>query len=114
LAVNSEATRDRILRSVGDQRNALIDTLRQLIQAPSITGAEGPLPRLEVIERYESYAETEDNPFLTLMREMNEQVTGANLPLVGMNGGCDAYVRHVYGHSPTVIFGPSGDNAHPP
>jgi len=70
------------------------------------------LPRLEVTERYESYAETEDNPFVTIMQEVTEQVTGANLPLAGMNGGCDAYVRHVYGHSPTVIFGPSGDNAH--
>jgi acetylornithine deacetylase len=39
-------------------------------------------------------------------------VTGKNIPLAGMNGGCDAYVRHVYGHTPTMIFGPSGDNAH--
>ena len=70
------------------------------------------LPRLEVLERYEAYAEAENDPFVTLMQEVTQQVTGTTTPLSGMNGGCDAYVRHVYGHTPTVIFGPTGANAH--
>lgn len=70
------------------------------------------VPRLEVSERYEAYAEAPDDPFVSLLQQATLQVTGSAAPLAGLNGGCDAYIRHVYGHAPTVIFGPAGGNAH--
>lgn len=69
-------------------------------------------PRLRVTERYEAYAESADDPFVSLMQRMAAGVTGLPRPIGALNGGCDAYIRHVYGHAPTVIFGPDGGNAH--
>jgi acetylornithine deacetylase len=70
------------------------------------------VPRLEVTERYEAYAEDDDSPFVAAMQCAATEVLGEAGPLSGLNGGCDAYIRHVYGHAPTVVFGPTGDRAH--
>lgn len=69
-------------------------------------------PRLDVTERYEAYEESLTNPFVAMMQRIAVDVTGTTATLSGLNGGCDAYIRHVYGNSPTVIFGPSGGGAH--
>jgi acetylornithine deacetylase len=46
------------------------------------------------------------------MAATTAEVTGRPCVISGSDGGCDAYVRHVYGHSPTVVFGATGGNAH--
>jgi acetylornithine deacetylase len=70
------------------------------------------LPVLEVGERYEAYAEEADSPFVALMQRATTEVLGAEAPLSALNGGCDAYVRSVFGHTPTIVFGPTGEHAH--
>ena len=70
------------------------------------------VPQLIVSERYEAYAENEDDPFVRLIQAATNRVTGTSAPLRGMNAGCDAVIRHLYGGCPTVIFGPTGGNAH--
>ena len=69
-------------------------------------------PRLEVSERYEAYAEEPSDPFVTLMQRAAAEVMGREPALTGSNGGCDAFIRHLYGKSSTVMFGPRGGNAH--
>lgn len=69
-------------------------------------------PVLEIGERYEAYEEAPSDPFVAVMREVTAEVTGGECAVTGSDGGCDAYVRHAYGHSSTVMFGPGGGNAH--
>lgn len=90
------------------------DALRSYLH--SVAGSDPWLrdhpPRLEIGERYEAYEDATSDPFVALMREATTEVTGRPCVVTGSDGGCDAYIRHVYGHSPTVVFGPGGGNAH--
>jgi acetylornithine deacetylase len=61
--------------------------------------------------RYEAGATNRDDPFVKLVGETAEQVTGTRPPVVG---GPGSDLRHavLYGHSPAVVFGPSGSSFH--
>lgn len=90
------------------------DTLRTYLRSATKTDPwlrEHP-PLLKVTERYEAYAESPDNPFVMTVDGAVQAVTRRPMPIIGFNAGCDAYIRHVYGRTPTVMFGPGGGNAH--
>jgi acetylornithine deacetylase len=69
-------------------------------------------PLVEVGERYEAYEDAATDPFVSTMCRAAGDVTGADCAVTGSDGGSDAYIRHVYGHAPTVVFGPGGGGAH--
>jgi len=69
-------------------------------------------PRVEFLERYSGYDMDVNDPLLKAMEHSYQEVKGDHARVLGGNGGCDAWIRSIYGGSSTVIFGPGGDNAH--
>ena len=69
-------------------------------------------PKVEFTEKYEAYEMPANDPFVQMMENSYFDVSGLKAPVIGMNAGCDAGVRAIYGHSSTVVFGPKGSNWH--
>jgi acetylornithine deacetylase len=69
-------------------------------------------PIVEFTEKYDPYEIPATDKFLQTMENSYLNVMGSKAEVIGMNGGCDATVRANYGHSSTVVFGPSGSNWH--
>jgi len=69
-------------------------------------------PKVEFLERYSGYDLDLDDPLVKAMQASYQQVKGGQAKVLGGNGGCDAWIRSLYGGSSTVIFGPGGGNAH--
>jgi len=73
--------------------------------------AEHP-PKVEFTEKYAPYETPAADPFIKVMEASYQSVLGTNPEVGGANGGCDATIRANYGHSSTVVFGPTGSNWH--
>jgi len=69
-------------------------------------------PQVEFTEKYEPYEMPATDPFLQTIENSYFSVLNSKPKVIGTNGGCDATVRANYGHSSTVVFGPTGSNWH--
>jgi acetylornithine deacetylase len=69
-------------------------------------------PKVEFTERYRGYELDIKSPFVQVLRDSYQDVKGGQAKVIGADGGCDAWMRSVYGGSSTVTFGPRGGNAH--
>jgi len=69
-------------------------------------------PRVEFTERYSGYDLDVASPFVQALKDSFQQVKASQAKVIGADGGCDAWIRSLYGGSSTVTFGPRGGNAH--
>lgn len=69
-------------------------------------------PKVEFTERYRGYELDVDSPFVQVLKDSYQEVKGGQAKVIGADGGCDAWIRSLYGGSSTVVFGPRGGNAH--
>ena len=69
-------------------------------------------PKVEFTERYSGYELDVGSPFVQTLKDSFQQVKACQPKVIGADGGCDAWIRSVYGGSSTVTFGPRGGNAH--
>jgi acetylornithine deacetylase len=69
-------------------------------------------PKVEFTERYRGYELDVGSPFVQVLKDSYQEVKGGQAKVIGADGGCDAWIRSLYGGSSTVVFGPRGGNAH--
>jgi acetylornithine deacetylase len=71
-------------------------------------------PKVEFLEKYTGYDLDVESPFAQIVRNSYQDIMRVKPKVIGADGGCDAWVRSLYGGSSTMIFGPGGGNAHGP